>query len=113
MNGERRIQRVRKVIAPPGSAKSDWEIIGAMAGALGKGDLFNYESAEEIWNEVRRVWKAGSGISYDRIDQAGIQWPCPSDDHPGTQILHGESFPIGKKAEFTTDSLPGNFGSRD
>jgi formate dehydrogenase major subunit len=98
MNGERRIQRVRKVIAPPGSAKSDWEIIGAMAGALGKGDLFNYESAEEIWNEVRRVWKAGSGISYDRIDQTGIQWPCPSDDHPGTQILHGESFPIGKKA---------------
>ena len=98
MNGERRIQRVRKVIAPPGSAKSDWEIIGAMAGALGKGDLFNYESAEGIWNEVRRVWKAGSGISYDRIDQAGIQWPCPSDDHPGTQILHGESFPIGKKA---------------
>ena len=98
MNGERRIQRVRKVIAPPGSAKSDWEIIGAMADALGKGDLFNYESAEEIWNEVRRVWKAGSGISYDRIDQAGIQWPCPSDDHPGTQILHGESFPIGKKA---------------
>ncbi len=98
MNGERRIQRVRKVITPPGSAKSDWEIIGAMAGALGKADLFNYESAEGIWNEVRRVWKAGSGISYDRIDQAGIQWPCPSDDHPGTQILHGESFPIGKKA---------------
>jgi formate dehydrogenase major subunit len=98
MNGERRIQRVRKVTAPPGSAKSDWEIIGAMAGALGKGDLFNYESAEEIWNEVRRVWKAGSGISYDRIDKGGLQWPCPSDDHPGTQILHGESFPIGKKA---------------
>jgi formate dehydrogenase major subunit len=98
MNGERRIQRVRKVIAPPGSAKSDWEIIGAMAGALGKGDLFNYESAEEIWNEVRRVWKAGSGISYDRIDKGGLQWPCPSDEHPGTQILHGESFPIGKKA---------------
>ena len=98
MNGERRIQRVRKVMAPRGNAKSDWEIVGAMAGALGKGDLFNYESAEGIWNEVRRVWKAGSGISYDRIDQAGIQWPCPSDDHPGTQILHGESFPIGKKA---------------
>lgn len=98
MNGERRVQRVRKVIAPPGSARSDWEIIGAMGAALGKGDLFNYESAEGIWNEVRRVWKAGSGISYDRIDQAGIQWPCPSDDHPGTQILHGESFPIGKKA---------------
>jgi len=98
MNGERRIQRVRKVIEPPGSTKSDWEIICDMARVMGKGDLFNYESAEGIWNEVRRVWKAGSGISYDRIDQAGIQWPCPLDDHPGTQILHGESFPIGKKA---------------
>jgi formate dehydrogenase major subunit len=98
MNGERRIQRVHKAIEPTGSAKSDWEIICALAGAVGKGDLFNYRSAEEIWNEVRRVWKAGSGISYKRIDRAGIQWPCPSDDHPGTQILHGESFPIGKKA---------------
>ena len=98
MNGERRIQRVRKVVPPPGNAKSDWEIIGAMAGAFGKGDLFKYHSPTEIWNEVRPVWKAGSGISYDRIDKAGIQWPCPSDDHPGTQILHGESFPIGKKA---------------
>jgi formate dehydrogenase major subunit len=47
---------------------------------------------------VCHVWKAGSGISYKRIDQAGLQWPCPSDDHPGTQILHGENFPIGKKA---------------
>jgi formate dehydrogenase major subunit len=98
MNGERRIQRVRKVIEPTGNAKSDWEIICALASALGKGDLFNYHSAEEIWNEVRRVWKAGSGISYKRIDQRGLQWPCPSDDHPGTQTLHGESFPIGKKA---------------
>jgi formate dehydrogenase major subunit len=98
MNGERRIQRVRKIIGPPGSAKSDWEIVGAMARALGKGDLFNYESAEEIWNEVRRVWKGGSGISYDRIEKEGLQWPCPSDDHPGTQILHAESFPIGQRA---------------
>jgi len=98
MNGERRIQRLRKVIASPGSAKSDWEIVGAMARALGKGDLFNYESAEEIWNEVRRVWKGGSGISYDRMEKEGLQWPCPSDDHPGTQILHAESFPIGKRA---------------
>jgi formate dehydrogenase major subunit len=98
MNGERRIQRVRKAIEATGNAKSDWEIICDLASAMGKADLFNYHSAEEIWNEVCRVWKAGSGISYKRIDQAGLQWPCPSDDHPGTQILHGENFPIGKKA---------------
>jgi formate dehydrogenase major subunit len=98
MNGERRIQRVRKAIEPIGSAKSDWEIICALAGSMGKGDLFNYLSAEEIWNEVCRVWKAGSGISYKRIDQRGLQWPCPTNDHPGTQILHAESFPVGKQA---------------
>jgi len=98
MNGERRVQRVRKILAPPGQAKSDWEIISALAGAMGKGDLFGYDCAESIWNEVRKVWKAGSGISYERIEQAGLQWPCPTEDHPGTTILHRDSFPIGKKA---------------
>jgi len=98
MNGERRIQRVRKVVETPESARSDWEIICAMARGLGKGHLFDYSSAEDIWNEVRRVWKAGSGISYPRIETAGLQWPCRSEDHPGTTILHGESFPIGKRA---------------
>lgn len=98
MNGERRVQRVRKVIEPLGHAKADWQIICLMAQAFGKGDLFNFNSAEAIWNEVRRVWQAGAGLDYPRLDHAGIQWPCPSDDHPGTTILHGESFPIGKQA---------------
>ena len=98
MNGERRVQRVRKVIEPLGHAKADWQIICLMAQALGKGDLFNFNCAEAIWNEVRRAWQAGAGIAYPRLDNAGIQWPCPFDDHPGTAILHGESFPIGKRA---------------
>jgi formate dehydrogenase major subunit len=98
MNGERRVQRVRKIIEPLGHAKADWQIICLMAQALGKGAMFDFKSAEDIWNEVRLVWKAGSGISYERIDKAGLQWPCPSEDHPGTTILHSESFPIGKKA---------------
>jgi formate dehydrogenase major subunit len=98
MNGERRVQRVRKIFDPPGQAKPDWEIICALAWAMGKGDLFNYDSAESIWNEVRKVWKAGSGISYERIEQSGLQWPCPEENHPGTTILHRDSFPVGKKA---------------
>jgi formate dehydrogenase major subunit len=98
MNGERRVQRVRKIFDPPGQAKPDWEIICALARAMGKGDLFHYDSAESIWNEVRKVWKAGGGISYQRIEQAGLQWPCPEENHPGTTILHRDSFPIGKKA---------------
>jgi formate dehydrogenase major subunit len=98
MNGERRVQRVRKVIEPLGNAKADWEIICLMAAAFGKGELFDFKSAQDIWDEVRRVWKPGAGISYSRIDKAGLQWPCPTEDHPGTTMLHGESFPIGKKA---------------
>jgi formate dehydrogenase major subunit len=76
MNGERRVQGVRKICDPPGQAKPDWEIICLVARAMGKGDLFNYDSAESIWNEVRKVWKAGSGISYERIEKSGLQWPC-------------------------------------
>ena len=72
MNGERRVQRVRKVIEPLGNAKADWEIICRMAEVLGKGELFNFQSAAEIWHEVRRVWRAGAGISYPRIESAGI-----------------------------------------
>ena len=98
MNAERRIQRIRKAIQPLGEAKSDWEIICLLASALGKAESFNFHSPEEIWDEVRAVWKAGQGISYARIEQAGLQWPCPTEDHPGTQMLHAESFPIGEKA---------------
>ena len=98
MNAERRIQRVRKVTKPTGQAKSDWEIVCAIARAMGKGDHFAFQSAEEIWNEVRAVWPIGRGISYGRIETAGLQWPCPSENHPGTTLLHVQEFPIGKRA---------------
>ena len=98
MNAERRIQRVRKVINPVGASRSDWEIICEVARAMGKGDLFNFSTPEEIWDEVRSVWKAGAGISYTRMERGGLQWPCPAEDHPGTEILHQEAFSIGKRA---------------
>ena len=98
MNAERRIQRIRKAIEPVGQSKPDWEIICALAKAMGKSQLFNYNSAEEIWDEIRTVWPAGSGISYVRLADAGLQWPCPGEDHPGTEVMHAESFPIGKTA---------------
>jgi formate dehydrogenase major subunit len=98
MNAERRIQRIRKAIEPVGQSKPDWEIICALAKAMGKSQFFNYNSAEEIWNEIRTVWPAGSGISYQRLDEAGLQWPCLAEDHPGTEVLHEESFAIGKRA---------------
>lgn len=98
MNAERRIQRIRKAIPPVGQAKTDWEIIRDIARAMGKGEFFNFQSAENIWNEVRAVWATGNGISYPRLEQGGLQWPCPTKDHPGTQIIHAESFALGKQA---------------
>jgi formate dehydrogenase major subunit len=98
MNSERRVQRVRQAFDPIGHSKPDWEIICALAAAMGFKDQFDFHSPEAIWNEVRSVWNAGAGISYARLDQAGLQWPCPTDDHPGTAILHQESFPQGPRA---------------
>jgi formate dehydrogenase major subunit len=99
MNAERRVQRVRKAIEPVGNAISDWEILCAVARAMGKGEFFNFHSPEEIWNEIRRVWKAGSGVTYPRLEKAGLQWPCASEEDPGTQILHTGLFSIGERAQ--------------
>jgi formate dehydrogenase major subunit len=98
MNAERRVQMVRRAIEPVGQSKPDWEILCMLARAIGKGEFFDYASPDAIWNEIRKVWKAGSGISYSRLEEAGLQWPCPTEDHPGTQVLHSEAFPIGNKA---------------
>ena len=98
MNAERRIQRIRKAIDPVGQSKPDWEIICALAKAMGKGQFFDYDSAEEIWNEIRTVWPAGRGITYQRLEDGGLQWPCPNEEHPGTEVMHADSFPLGKAA---------------
>ena len=98
MNSERRVQRVRRAVPPPGVAKADWKIICEVARAMGRGDAFAYESAADVWEEIRAVWPAGRGITYARLDQAGIQWPCPSEDHPGTTILHAKVFAGGPRA---------------
>ncbi len=97
MNAERRIQRVRKAIEPAGGSKPDWEIICAVAKAMGKGERFSYNSVEDVWDEVRSVWSAGRGVSYQRLDHGGLQWPCPSEDHAGTEMMHADNFPVGKK----------------
>jgi formate dehydrogenase major subunit len=98
MNSERRIQRVRKVIEAPGEAKADWEIICELACAMGKGEFFDFHSAEEIWEEIRAVWRAGHGITYARLENGGLQWPCPTEDHSGTTVLHTKSFLRGPRA---------------
>lgn len=98
MNSERRVQRVRAALEPRGESKPDWKIICELAKEMGFAESFAYENAESIWDEVRSLWPAGAGLAYSRLDQGGIQWPCPDIHHPGTSILHTESFPHGPRA---------------
>lgn len=107
MNSERRVQRVRKCIEPLGDSLSDWEIICTLAAKMGFAKEFDYHDVRAIWNEVRKGWKAGAGISYERIESQGLQWPCTSEDHPGTTLLHEKTFSIGERATFIrSDYLP-------
>ena len=98
MNGERRVQRVRKALEPLGHSRPDWQIICDLAGAMSHGSQFAFTSPQEIWDEVRTVWPAGRGMTYHRLDQGGLQWPCPTEDHPGTSVLHESAFSIGPRA---------------
>lgn len=98
MNAERRVQRVRRALAPLGEARTDWQILGDLAAAMGQGHHFAYADAESIWNEVRRAWPDGAGLSYARLERGGLQWPCRSEQDPGRAILHAESFAIGPQA---------------
>ena len=78
MNGERRVQRIRKAVEPRGSSRIDQQIVCDLAAAMGFAKDFDFWSAEEVWNEVRAMWPPGYGITYDRIEEHGIQWPCPT-----------------------------------
>ena len=100
MNSERRVQRVRPAVEPPGNALPDWRIAMGIAAALGHSGRFDYADPRAVWDEVRQAWAPGAGITNDRLDQpGGVQWPCPTPDHPGTALLHSETFPgIGPRA---------------
>jgi len=96
-NTERRVQLIRKAVEPPGEARTDWEIICRLADLMGAGKLFPYASAEEIFEEIRRVTPQYAGMTYARLNQPdGLQWPCPDENHPGTLILHTKQFSRGK-----------------
>ena len=86
VNSERRVQRVRPAIKPPGVAKQDHFIVQDIANRMGAN--WNYQSAEDVWNEIRKLAPIFAGMSYKRLDQAGLQWPCPDESHPGTPFLH-------------------------
>ncbi len=99
-NTERRVQLIRKAIDPPGDAKPDWWIISRIAEAMGSGE-FSYETSEEIFDEIRGLVPSYAGLSYDRLESGGIQWPCRSQEDEGTPYLHADEFPKpGGRASF-------------
>ena len=94
-NSERRVQRVRKAVEPPGQAREDWRIIMDMAKACGAN--WQFESPAEVYAEMARDADKFTGISHDRLHAteapdhngpSGLQWPCPDPEHPGTTYLH-------------------------
>jgi len=104
-NTERRIQRVRKAVEPPGEARPDLDIIIALSAALGS--ELDYENARDVMDEMVEVTPQYSGITYARLEaEGGLQWPCPDTDHPGTPILHAESFTRGLGQFAPVDYIP-------
>ena len=104
-NSERRVQLVRKVVEPPQGALTDREIIVRLAQRMGV--AFDYESPAEIMDEMAAVTPQYGGISYRRLEtEGGLQWPCPDLKHPGTPILHTETFTRGRGAFAAVDYTP-------
>jgi len=93
-NTERRVQRIRQAVNPPGQARPDWQILCAVATAMGA--PMKYAHPGEIWDEMAALTPSLAGISYARIEEQGLQWPCPTPDHPGTRFLHQGRFTRGK-----------------
>lgn len=117
-NTERRVQRVRKALEPPGSALADWEIICELAKRVGEkiqaaqaqasekngspplirpfsNGYWDYKSPADIFAELAALIPSYAGIGYERLEQGGVQWPCPNKYHPGTPYLHKERFVRG------------------
>ncbi len=100
---EGRVIKYNKAVDPPGEARVDWQIICELARRLGKGEFFNFQSARDIFDELRLCTRGANsdywGITYEKIaEQNGVFWPCPSVDHPGTPRLYENrfAFPDGK-----------------
>jgi formate dehydrogenase alpha subunit len=94
-NTERRVQLVRKAIEPIGDSRPDWWIVCEAARRMGATN-FDYSHPSDIMEEIRKLTPSYGGISCDRLGNEGLQWPCPSEEHPGTCILHTNTFVRGK-----------------
>jgi assimilatory nitrate reductase catalytic subunit len=112
-NLEGRVIKINRAADPPGEAKADWRIVCDLAARLGRGKFFPYQSALDIWNDLRVASKGGVsdyyGITWEKIDeQGGVFWPCPTEDSKGTPRLFTERFghPDGKAKMFPISYHP-------
>jgi predicted molibdopterin-dependent oxidoreductase YjgC len=105
-NSERRVQRVRPAIKPVGESRTDVDILLDL---MARFDVpQNLNSASDVWDEMRKLAPIFTGITYDRLDaEGGIQWPCPTEDHPGTEYLHKDEMDSGMPGYFApVDHIP-------
>jgi len=93
-NTERRIQMVRKAIEPIGESRADWHIICQVAKKLGASG-FDFTHPSQVVEEIASLTPSYGGITHQRLEKCGLQWPCPDKDHPGTPILHMTRFVCG------------------
>lgn len=103
-NTERRVQRVRKAVDPPGQSWDDWKITCEISTRMGY--PMSYENSRAIFEEIALVTPSYAGLTYDRIEDEGLHWPCPTEDHPGTPILHTAQFPRGRGQFHAIDFIP-------
>jgi len=109
VNSDRRVLRVRKAVDLPGEAREDWKILLDIADAMGT-SIGDYTHPREIFDELAQVTPIMSGIDYGRIDKEGIQWPCPTKNHPGTRTLFLDKFntPSGLAVIHPVEYVPQN-----
>jgi len=103
-NTERKVQRIRKALEPPGAAKEDSVIVCELAGRMGY--PMSYESSRGVMEEIAGVTPSYCGINYERLEKGGIHWPCTGTDHPGTPCLHVDQFTCGLGVFHMVDYIP-------
>ncbi len=103
-NTERRVQRVRAALPPPGEARLEWQVLADLSTRMGY--PMHYDSAAKIMEEVAAVAPSYGGIRYERLEKGGLQWPCPNLEHPGTPILHVGKFSRGLGRFIPVEHLP-------
>lgn len=103
-NTERKVQRVRKAVEPPGEAWDDWKIIADISTRMGY--PMEYESAQSIMEEIASVTPSYCGINYNRLENEDIHWPCTGTDHPGTPCLHMDQFTCGLGVFHAIEYIP-------